>query len=493
MRAGFLAMNEQPAAILQGDYQSMYSPLAAIIRRAPVTVGPEASVLDALQIMERERVGSVIVARPEGQVPLGIFTLHDLLRRVALVGNDLSQPVIDVMTAGLAVLHPHTTAYEAAVTMARHGLRHLLVVDAEQRLVGIVSQSDLFALQRVGMKEISEAVRRAHDMTVLRQCAADIRRLADSLLAQGLGAEPLAHIIATLNDLLTIRLIEITLAEVRLPVVKWCWIALGSEGRLEQTLSTDQDNGLIFEAGSAAEAQRLRDAFLPFAKEVNRRLDGCGFPLCKGNIMAGNPQWCLSLDEWKERFSEWMRCAEPQALLNAAIFFDFRPVFGDDELATALRDWLLSRIGAMPLFMRQMAENALQCQPPLGLIRDFVYDNSKDFPHTLELKMYGSRPFVDAARIHALARGIPHTGTAQRLRAAAAHLRMGREEVSALIDGFHFILLLRLRSQRTATGPEAAANRVNPDELNELDRRMLKESFRQARKLQGSLQIEYRI
>ena len=486
-------MSDGSTSILQGEYQSMYSPLSAIVRRAPVTVGPEASVREALETMERERVGSVVVARPEDRAPLGIFTLQDLLRRVALAGNDLGQPVIEVMTAGLAALRPETTAYEAAVTMARHGLRHLLVVDAQQRLVGLVSQSDLFALQRVGMKEISETVRQAPDATVLRQCAADIRRLADSLLAQGLGAEPLAHIIATLNDLLTIRLIEITLAEFRLPVVKWCWIALGSEGRLEQTLSTDQDNGLIFEAASAEEAQRLREAFLPFAQELNRRLDACGFPLCKGNIMAGNPQWCLSLDEWQETFSEWIRRAEPQALLNAAIFFDFRPVFGDEELAAALRDWLLSRAGASPLFLRQMTENALQCQPPLGMIRDFVYDNAKAFPHTLELKMYGSRPFVDAARICALARGIPHTGTAQRLRAAAGHLRMGREEVSALIDGFHFILLLRLRRQRVAAGREGAANRVNPDELNELDRNMLKESFKQARKLQSALQIEYRI
>ena len=481
------------ASILQGEYQSMYSPLSGIIRRAPVTVGPEASVREALAVMEANRVGTIVVAQPESGAPLGIFTLQDLLRRVALRSNDLAQPVVDVMTTGLVALRTDATAYQAAVTMARHGLRHLLVVDAEHRLAGIVSQTDLFALQRVGMKEISETVRHANDMGVLQRAAADIRRLADNLLVQGMGAEPLAYLISTLNDLLTLRVIDLTMTEFRLPVVKWCWIALGSEGRLEQTLSTDQDNGLIFEAESTQQAEALRAAFLPFAQEINRRLDGCGFPLCRGNIMAGNPQWCLSLDEWQQTFSDWIRAAEPQALLNSAIFFDFRPIYGDEELAGLLRGWLSSRAASNPLFLRQMVANALQCQPPLGLIRDFAYDGSKDFPHTLDLKMYGSRPFVDAARIFALALGLPYTGTAQRLRAAAPHIRIDGDELAAIIDGFYFILQLRLRRQRASTGPDGAANRVDPDDLNELDRHMLRESFKQARKLQARLQIEYRL
>jgi CBS domain-containing protein len=140
-----------------------------------------------------------------------------------------------------------------------------------------------------------------------------------------------------------------------------------------------------------------------------------------------------------------------------------------------------------------MVANALQCQPPLGLIRDFAYDGSKAFPHTIDLKMYGSRPFVDAARIYSLALGLPYTGTAQRLRAAAPRVRLDGDELAAIIDGFYFILQLRLRRQRVLKGAEGAANRVNPDDLNELDRHMLRESFKQARKLQARLQIEYRL
>ena len=139
-----------------------------------------------------------------------------------------------------------------------------------------------------------------------------------------------------------------------------------------------------------------------------------------------------------------------------------------------------------------MSENALQCQPPLGLIRDFVFDNNKEFPHTIDLKMYGSRPFVDAARIFSLANNVALTGTAQRLRGAAGATNFGAD-VEAIIDGFYFIQLLRLRHQHDLQGEEAGANRINPDRLNELDRHILKEAFKQARKLQDKLKLDYRL
>ena len=487
-------MEEQRARqVLKGEYQTMYSPLSSVIRREPVTVAPHASVRAALETMERMRIGSVVVVEPESGVPVGIFTLQDLLRRVALQNGDLEQPISNVMTRDLIALKPQATAYQAALTMARRGLRHLLVVDPEGRLVGVVSQNDLFALQRVGIKEVSNEIRGAGNMESLGHSAAEIRRLADNMLAQGVGAEQLTHFISTLNDLLTLRIIELTLPEFEPPQTRWCWIALGSEGRFEQTFSTDQDNGIIFEASDEAAAQDMRKRFLPFSQAVNKKLDACGFPLCKGNIMAGNPEWCLSLDEWQRKFSGWIHNAEPKALLNASIFFDFRPRYGAEDLADALRGWLLSAAGGNPLFLRQMAENALQCQPPLGLIRDFVYDDNKVFPHTVDLKMYGSRPFVDAARIFALACGVEHTGTAQRLRAVAASLNFGSDDVAAIIDGFYYIQLLRLRHQHQADGSAAGANRVDPDRLNELDRHILKEAFKQARKLQTRLALDYRI
>jgi CBS domain-containing protein len=471
---------------------TMYSPLLAIIRREPITVPLDATVRETLETMERMRIGSIIVADPQRRVPLGIFTLQDLLRRVTLPGGDLQQPIACVMTSGLITLKPQATAHQAALTMARNGVRHVVVVDGDGRLLGIVSQEDLFALQRVGVKEISNDIAAARGVEGLRSAALGIRRLADRLMAQGISVETLTHFISTLNDLLTIRVIELTADEFELPTVPMCWIALGSEGRLEQTFSTDQDNGIIFEA-DGADAEHVRQALLPFAQAVNKKLDACGFPSCKGNIMAGNPQWCLALGEWRRTFSSWIYEPQPQALLNSAIFFDLRPIHGSEALAEQLREWLLSAAAHQPLFLRLMAENALQCQPALGAIRDFVYDRSKEFPHTIDLKMHGSRPFVDAARILSLANGVPHTSTAQRLRAVAETVHFGTENLAAIIDGFHFIHLLRLRNQCKPQGMPGGANRIDPEDLNELDRHVLKEAFRQARKLQNRLVLDYRL
>jgi CBS domain-containing protein len=484
-------MEEPLRQTAKNDYQAMYSPLGSLIRRQPVTVPLDATVRQAIRIMDEKRIGSIIVADGGGRLPLGIFTLRDLLHRVALPGCTLDLPIASVMTAGVITVKPQTTAYQAALIMGRRGLRHLLVVDDAGGLLGIVSQNDLFALQRTGLNDVTSNIREARDMAALQGCSRDIRSMAATMLGQGVAADQLTHLISTLNDLLTLRIIELTHDEHDLPQVKWCWVALGSEGRYEQTLSTDQDNGIIFEP-DGQDVEQVRKGLLTFADAVNRKLDSCGFPLCKGGIMAGNPEWCLSLDEWRAKFAKWIQTPEPTALLNASIFFDFRPLYGDEDLSHALRDWLLGATAKATLFLRLMTENALQCQPPLGLIRDFTFDNSKEFPHTIDLKMHGSRPFVDAARIFSLASGVAMTSTAQRLRGAAEATNLGAD-VEAMIDGFYFIQQLRLRKQQNLAADDGGANRIDPDALNELDRHILKEAFKQARKLQDKLKLDYRI
>jgi CBS domain-containing protein len=292
-----------------------------------------------------------------------------------------------------------------------------------------------------------------------------------------------------LNDSITQRAIGIMAPKHALPG-EWCWLALGSEGRLEQTLATDQDNALIFAA--AGDAGEARKAFLPFAQDVNSALDACGFPLCKGDIMARNPNWCLSLEEWRGVFSGWIRNPQPEALLNTSVFFDFRALAGEARLAGDLRATVLREAGGNAAFRRAMVETALQAQPPLGLLRDFTTDDSKAFPGTLDLKGNGARLFVDAARMLALAHGIAATSTAARLRAAAAAGALPQAEAGAMVDAFHYIQTLRLRRQYLekdiAPGSE---NRIDPQLLHGIDRRVLKEAFRQAGVLQDRLKLDY--
>ena len=481
---------------LTGSSLSLHSQLAAMVRRAPVTASPETPLREALQLMSENKVGSIIVVEPESGRPIGIFTLRDLLHRVAAKTCDIDQWIASVMSdSGLVMLNWRSTVYQAALLMARRGVHHVIIVDASGRLAGVVSQEDIYELQRGGVKAISGAIRSARDTEALIGAAQEIRRITMQMLAGGSSAETLIQLISTLNDHLTMRIIELTSSEFALPKVEWCWLAFGSEGRFEQTFSTDQDNGIIFQAADEdpAQADALRLAFLPFAQAVNRKLDACGFTLCKGNIMAGNPELCLSFAEWRDKFSSWLHAASPQALLNATIFFDLRPIFGADFLAEELRDWLLARSGSASLFLRFMAGNAAEAVPPLGIVRDFVYEKNREFPHTIDLKTYGSRPFVDAARIFALANGIAHTSTVHRLRAVAERMEFARDDVAAMVEGFHFIQQLRLRHQHVDGTAPASANRINPDQLNELHRHVLKEAFKQAKKLQQKLQLDYQL
>lgn len=474
------------------EQHSLESPLASLTRRRPVTCTADTPLRQALETMRDERIGSIVVVDAEHR-PLGLFTVRDLIGRVVLPGLPLDTPMRAVMTPDPVTLPSSARAFEAALAMARHGFRHVLLADGG-KLTGVVSEKDLFTLQRVGVTQLSASIRAASDLDSLKSCADDIFQLGHNMMAQGVAPEQLTQILTTLNDLLTQRVIELECNAADVCRHSFCWLAFGSEGRMEQTLSTDQDNGIVFSLKPGETADAVRADLLPVAERINRALDACGFPLCKGQIMAMNPKWCLSLDEWKARFADWIDAGDPEALLNASIFFDFRPLLGQTELADSLRQWLLARTVATPRFLHQMAANALRNRPPLGLVRDFVVASEGEHAHTLDLKLNGSTPFVDAARVFALATGVEATGTAQRLRAAGPRLNIPAGEIEAWISAFYFIQLLRLRNQHAKHEAGLAMdNRINPDDLNDLDRRILKEAFRQARKVQARLALDYKV
>ncbi|MEW5771306.1 MAG: DUF294 nucleotidyltransferase-like domain-containing protein [Pseudomonadota bacterium] len=474
------------------EQQSLRSQLGDIVRRAPVTCAPDTPLREALETLQDNGVGSIVMVEGDDR-PVGVFTVRDLIGRVILPGTALDTPMREVMTPNPLTLPSSAHAFEAAMQMARYGFRHVLVAD-EGRLAGVISEKDLFSLQRVGVTQISEAIRGAASLDALVRAAEDIRQIGHNMMAQGVAAEQLTQILSTLNDLLTQRVIELECSATHDCRYGFCWLAFGSEGRLEQTLATDQDNGIIFIVPEGETAEQVRTKLLPLAERINRALDACGFPLCKGGIMAMNPKWCLSLEEWQATFARWIDAGDPEALLNASIFFDFRPLLGHEHLADALRTWLLARTTTTPRFLHQMAANALRNRPPLGLVRDFLVDGEGADANTLDLKLNGTTPFVDAARVFALATGIAASGTADRLRGAGHKLNIPEPEIEAWLSAFYFIQMLRLRGQHEQSEAGLAmGNRVNPDQLNDLDRRILKEAFRQARKVQGRLAMDYQL
>ena len=466
--------------------------LDQIVRRPPVTCSLATPIREVLDTLRREDIGSMLVTSPDGKLA-GIFTLRDLLTRVALTGRSTADPIGAVMTAEPITLPPHVFALEAALAMARHGVHHIVVADAG-RIVGLVSEKDLFAVQQAGITQISIALRDATGLPSLVDLSRSIRELAGNLLQQGVGGENLTRIVSSLNDVLSQRIIEIEFAAAGLEDANVCWISLGSEGRHEQTLATDQDNGIIFADPPDRTADAVRDSLLPTARQINEDLHACGFPLCRGDIMASNPRWCLSLSEWREAFGRWIFHGNPDAVLNATIFFDFRALYGEASLAEELRGWLTVAAGDNRRFLRQLAENALRNRPPLGIVRDFAVSRDQAHPHTIDLKVNGATLFIDAARVLALAAGVGETNTVRRLGEWAARVGVSAAEVEAWTDAFHLLQLLRLRHQQAQMARnELPDNHLDPDLLNNLDRRILKEALHMAKSLQTRLALDYQL
>lgn len=461
--------------------QSMETPLGELAR-PPVSCSPATPLRDALREMHQRRIGSILVADAQQRVA-GILTRYDVLGRVALAEVPLDVPVSQVMVQPVHMLTAAHTAQDAALLMSRHGIRHVPVT-RDGRVVGLVSERDLFALQRLSLKQVSTSIRAAADVAALRLAAQDIRRFARNLLGQGVQARQLTALVSHLNDVLTQRMVELAAARHGLAPDSFCWLALGSEGRSEQTVATDQDNALVLPDGST-EAQRR--AALAFGRDVNEALAECGYPLCRGGIMAGEPACSLTLREWGERFSHWIEHGAPRDLLNASIYFDLRPLAGRVELAEGLQREVLEAARRNPRFLQQMALNALSHGAPLNWAGAIATDDAG----AVDLKLQGTVLFVDGARIYALAHGVAATNTRERMLAVAPRIGLARAEAEAWVGAFEFLQMLRLRVQLEGTPPADAPNRLELAMLNDIDRRILRESFRVARQLQQRLRLDY--
>lgn len=488
----------------------MERPVIELVRRPPVQVDSDASLATVFRLMEDAQVGSVIVGPAQG-----IFTRQDVIGRVVLPGLSLQTPVSQVMSSPLITLAPQACVAQAMLTLAEHGIRHLALLGPEG-LEGVVTERDLFSLQRQGLTSLSAGIRNARTVAELAESARGIREWAGLLVAQGVQPAFMTALISRLNDQLTRQLIALRARALDLPMQEACWLALGSEGREEQTLATDQDNALVLPDGLAGRS--LQD-WLDFARAVNEDLDACGFPLCKGGVMAGNPQWCLERTAWIDRFSQWIAQAHPAALLNASIFFDFRALAGDAALAKDLRMRVTALAQGSRRFLKMMSDNALRNGPPRGGAASALGSWLPGAQHaTLDLKLHGTMPLVDAARLLALAHGVEATGTDARLQALAAAGILSSSELTDWTGAFEFFQTLRLRSQhriravqridqsestrqppwagedeswRGAATEELPANCLRMAELSAIEQRGLRESWRQMRQMQQRLALDF--
>ena len=468
------------------EEQSLETPLGRLSLKAPVAVPPHTPLSEALATMHERHIGSVLVVDAVGEA-LGILTRHDILSRVTLALVPLSAPISQVMTAPVRTLSVRDTAQDAALLMTRHAIRHVPVTQ-DGRVVGLVSERDLFAMQRLSLKHLSTAIRATRDVDALAVAAQDIRRFARDLIGHGVAARQLTQLVSHLNDVLTDHLVQMLARDESLDLDHACWLAFDSEGRAEQTISTNQSNGLVFASNSP---NHDRAHWLRLARRVNDSLVRCGYPPGNGNAMASNPQCCLTVDEWGQRFDRWMERDGADDLVEASVYFDLRPLVGQSELIRPLKDSIVRKAAGLPGFIKQIARNALRNRPPLNWL-GAIETREVDGRAMVDLKVNGTTVFVEVARLYALAHRIPHTGTRERFEALGRLLKVPPHESQAWVAGFEYLQMLRLQVQLShADAAPENANLVELEALNDFDRRTLKESFRMAQRLQQNTEQDY--
>ncbi|MEW5913677.1 MAG: putative nucleotidyltransferase substrate binding domain-containing protein [Thermodesulfobacteriota bacterium] len=461
----------------------------------PVLCLPAMPLRAAARIMTQRRVGSMVVAQ-EGGHPIGILTDTDFRVKVMLNAKSFDEPVVDYMHSPIHTIGPEAYAFEALLEMSRHGVHHLVVVDQE-RMVGVLSDRDLQALTGGSPVGVVRAIDQVTSVDELVRLHPSIDRVLEMLLRMGGAAREMLALVTEFNDRVTLKLLELTEQELEdqgrgRPPLPYGWMALGSEGRREQTLRTDQDNALIFANAPAQQEMRIKDWFLAFAGRVVEGLVRCGFPRCQGGVMAENPQWCQSEAAWYKTFLAWVLNPNPQTLRLGSVFFDFRAIYSETDFLENLAQRLKEAIESNRLFLRYLAANALYNRPPLGFLRQFVVEKGGEHANQLNLKLSGLTPIVDGARVMALDLSIAATNTLERLEQIAAQGIIKQGLAEDLMEAFSFITLLRISHHLEARAAgEVPDNFLDPERLNNFQRKMLKESFHVITDLQTLLEQRY--
>ena len=464
-----------------------------------LTCPPEETIVGVARRMTERGVGSMIVV-DDIDVPVGILTDGDLRSKVLASGALTNLPVMDVMNRPVQCVSPDAFCFEAILSMTTNRIKYLPVMDGK-KLVGIISEHDLMVSQGNNPVAVIKGIQQATTIEQVVLIRKNIDLAMNVILEHGGMAKDICELITTLNDHLTRKII--VLAEEAMgregygrPPVPYAWLALGSEGRREQTLRTDQDNALIFADHSPGGEEEARSYFLNLAEKVVSGLERCGFPRCKGGVMAVNPRWCQPLHVWKEYFRRWILDFDypPQEVLATFVFFDCRPIYGHYELVTRIAGHILEFLDEGNSFAREMAKTAILHKTPLGFFKRLVVEKSGEHKNKLNLKLNGLTPLVDAIRTLALSQKVFDTSTLDRISALVEKKSLTLAEADDLRDAFNVIMLIRVRHHVNALRQGGIPdNYVNPDELSIIQRTMLKEAFKSIDRLQRLLELHYSI
>ncbi len=469
------------------------SEVGEVIKRPPEVIHASQSIQQAARRMSDLEIGSLLVEDQSGKIA-GIVTDKDLRKKVIAEGLDYHAPVATVMSAPLKKIPYHLLWFDALLHMMKERVYHL-AVERGNHIVGVVSVRDFMVQTGSSPLYLFREIDNQRSIEGLYPLAQRIPRVVTALVEEGARANNITRVITVLNDQVVHRLLTLLDDQMGPAPFPYCWFTFGSEGRKEQTFKTDQDNALIYEPPSETEEniKNARIFFRRFGMEANRHLGACGFELCKGKMMVSNPRWRKSYREWEAYFNQWMALPEPEEVLNASIFFDFRPVYGQTELGENLRNYLAAEVPSREVFLLFLAKDFLVSRSPLTFFRNFMVEKDGKYKNRLDLKTQGMTPFVNFARLWALRNGIKETNTMERIEILAKNGFMPKALHMETRDAYEFQMQLRLVNQlRMMDANQEPHNYIDPADLSHVEKQTLKESFSVIGRLQDYVKSEMR-
>lgn len=481
---------QQPAQVLNGTDDSRLS-LPVAHRPAP-QCAPQTPIMLAATIMRDARADHLLVVN-EQQQPLGILTDTDLRNKVATGQFSIEAPVSLLMSQPVFCVKAGLGLGELQLDMLERNLHHLVVTTdgtPQGRLEGVITDHDLLAAEGSSAGALHQAIRLARDTHQLVAIRERLNQWVRSGLQRGLNTIWLGSLTARLNDMLLRRLSELVTNQLRaqgqqLPQLPFVWLQLGSGGRKEQLLPSDQDHALLFEDPDPRLLESVRTSFLTYSQAMQAGLEQLGFVPCPAQMMASNRQWCLSLSEWKAQFSRWLAEPDPRAVMLTTIFFDFRPVIGEASLAEQLRAHIATELPRAALYLSALAKNACENPPPLGFFRQFMVEKDGEHRTHFDLKARAMMPLADAARVLWLQHALPEAYSTPERFEVLARLEPAQEQLFREAARSYEVLL-RYRALAAASGQP-----LDPEKLSKIDRQLLRSSFQPIHDLQELLQVRF--
>lgn len=469
---------------------SLAARVEKLVTREAVAIDRTASIRDAALKMTEEKVSSLLIYDQTKQdKPVGIITDKDLRKRVLAADKDPAEPVADIMSSDLVFIPHNKRVFEALLTMLRTNLHHLPVLK-NSRVMGVLALSDVARHESQSSLYVVSSIFKQNSIEELSQLVPDVYKSFVRMVEEDANSRMIGSAMATVGRTFKQRLLE--LAEERLgpPPVPYCFLALGSMARDEQTIVTDQDNALVLD--DSFDPKQHDDYFLALAQFVSDGLHSCGYTYCSGDIMATNPKWRQPLSQWKAYFNDWIDNPSPEKLLHSSIFFDLDGVGGEKRFANELNKLIRQKAPRNKRFLGSMARNALNRTPPLGFFKDFVMEKDGKHRDSINTKRRGTGPVADLIRVHSLAIGAKRQNSFARLEEIIESEILPKGRGPDLRDALELISMVRIRHQALALeAGEVPDNNVAPEDLSDFERKNLKDAFQILSNAQKYLRYRY--